>query len=127
MNTYTETTDGVRITVQPVFLEERSNIANGEFFFVYFVSIENQRPESVTLLRRHWYIKDDGGMDYEVEGEGIVGEKPTIAPGGLHSYNSFCELKSFQGSMEGSYRMQLEDGSAFDVVIPKFYLRARMN
>ena len=127
MTTYTETTGGIRITVQPVFLEERSNLVNGEFFFVYFVSIENQRAEPVTLLRRHWYIKDEGGMDYEVEGEGVVGQQPNIAPGGLHAYNSFCVLKSFQGSMEGTYSMRLEDGTTFEAVIPKFYLRARLN
>ena len=127
MLTYTETTEGVRVTVQPVFLEERSNMIAGEFFFVYYVSIENRRGESVKLLRRHWHIHDEGGMDYEVEGEGVVGMQPLIAPGGLHTYNSFCVLKSFQGSMEGRYRMQLEDGSTLDAVIPKFFLQARMN
>ena len=127
MVTYTETTEGISVTVQPLFLEERSNILQKEFFFVYFIAIRNDTEEPVQLLRRHWYIHDSSAQDYEVEGDGVVGQQPTIMPGGVHYYNSFCVLKSFGGSMEGTYQMRRDDGSMFDIVIPRFFLNAHSN
>ena len=124
---YTETTEGVTIRVQPFFMEERSNVMNREFFFVYFIIIENHAAENVQLIRRKWHIQDSAGEEYVVEGDGVVGLQPVIPPDGNHQYNSFCVLKSFEGSMEGTYLMQRPDGSTFEAVIPKFYLRARNN
>ncbi|MBI5646993.1 MAG: Co2+/Mg2+ efflux protein ApaG [Ignavibacteriae bacterium] len=124
---YTETTQGVTIRVQPFFLEERSNVLKREFFFVYFIVIENHGTSNVQLLRRRWQIHDSAGEEYVVEGDGVVGQQPVIAPGANHQYNSFCVLKSFEGSMEGTYLMQREDGSTFEAVIPRFSLRAWNN
>ncbi len=127
MLTYTQTTSGVTVSVQSYFLEDRSNILQKSFFFVYFIGIENSGPGTVRLLRRHWYIHDSTGNDYEVEGEGVVGEQPSIDAGGQYQYNSFCILKSFEGSMEGTYTFEREDGSTFEAAIPLFHLRARLN
>lgn len=124
---YTKTTSGVTVSVQWYFLEERSNILQRSFFFVYFVRIVNNGSEAVTLRRRHWYIHDSGATDYEVEGEGVVGEQPRIQPGAMLEYNSFCVLQSFEGAMEGYYTMQRDDGSLFDVSIPRMCLRAGAN
>lgn len=127
MIAYTKTTEGLKITVQSFFLEERSDLLKRSFFFVYFISIENSSPSPLKLLRRHWYIHDSTSQDYEVEGEGVVGEQPVVQPGATYHYNSFCVLKSFEGSMEGRYIMQREDGSTFAADIPRFYLKARLN
>ncbi|PLX32574.1 MAG: Co2+/Mg2+ efflux protein ApaG [Ignavibacteria bacterium] len=127
MLAYTRTTEGLTVTVQSYFLEERSDIIKGNFFFVYFISLRNTGTERVTLRRRHWYIHDSMAPDYEVEGEGVVGEQPEIKPGDTYHYNSFCVLKSFEGSMEGAYTMERADGSTFEADIPQFYLQARMN
>lgn len=124
---YVATTENITIRVRPLFVEDRSNILQREFFFVYFIEIENNGKEPVRLLRRHWYIHDDGGVDHEVEGDGVIGQQPLIQPGGVHRYNSFCVLQSFEGSMEGTYQMERTDGSLFEVVIPKFKLIARAN
>ncbi|MBR9978955.1 MAG: Co2+/Mg2+ efflux protein ApaG [Bacteroidetes bacterium] len=127
MIAYTKTTEGLKITVQSFFLEERSDLLKQSFFFIYFISIENSSPFPLKLLRRHWYIHDSTAQDYEVEGEGVVGEQPVVQPGATYQYNSFCVLKSFEGSMEGRYIMQREDGSTFSADIPRFYLQARLN
>lgn len=127
MLAYTKTTEGLTVTVQSHFLEERSDVMKRNFFFVYFISITNHGTSPVRLLRRHWYIHDSHAADYEVEGDGVVGEQPTIAPGKTYHYNSFCVLKSFEGSMKGRYTMQREDGSTFDADIPTFFLKARLN
>ena len=47
---------------------------------------------------------------------------PLIAPGGSFDYVSGCPLDTPTGAMSGSYRMVDEDGTAFDVAIPRFQL-----
>ncbi len=124
---YTETTEGVTIRVQPFFMEDRSSVLSREFFFIYFIRIENNGDQGVQLLRRRWMIRDSIGVTHVVEGEGVVGQQPVIPPGGVHEYNSFCVLQSFQGSMEGKYAMRRDDGTSFEAVIPLFHLIARNN
>ena len=57
-------------------------------------------------------------------GEGVVGQQPTIAPGHVHEYQSFCILKSRSGWMEGQYHFVRADGTRFDADIPRFTLDA---
>ena len=121
---YYRETQGIRITVRPMYLEDQSMPVLRRYVFVYFIRIENVSQRVVQLLSRHWYIHDSIGEDYEVAGEGVVGEQPTIHPGGVHEYNSFCILKSPKGHMEGSYRFVYADETQFDAVIPRFVLEA---
>jgi ApaG protein len=121
---YYRETRGIRITVRPVYLEDQSMPVIQRFVFVYFIRIENVSQRTAQLISRHWYIHDSIGEDYEVAGDGVVGEQPTLAPGGVHEYNSFCILKSPNGHMEGSYRFVHEDGSDFEAAIPRFQLVA---
>jgi ApaG protein len=127
MVSYIETTEGIEVTVRPVYLDGQSDFIARRFVFGYFVRIENLGLEPVQLLRRHWYITDADGRVQEVEGEGVVGAKPVIDPGEVHEYNSFCVLGTFQGSMRGSYLMERDAGSRFRVSIPLFHLRAAAN
>jgi ApaG protein len=127
MITYIETTQDVTVTVQPLFMEERSDVMKKEFVFAYFITIANHNSEPVQLLRRTWHISDSNGENHEVEGEGVVGQQPEIDGDASYSYNSFCVLKSFEGHMEGSYLMQREDGSQFEITIPRFFLKAYTN
>jgi len=121
---YHSITAGIRITVRPAFLTDQSRPSLGHFVFGYAVRIENVSPVGVRLTHRHWRIHDSigGGEDQEVQGEGVVGETPTIAPGGVYEYQSYCVLKSPSGSMEGAYRFERQDGTAFAARIPRFGL-----
>lgn len=115
-------TQGIRITVRPEYLPGQSDSARRRFVFAYHVRIENVGAQPGKLLTRHWLIHDAIGEDIEVEGEGVVGEQPLIAPGKIHEYQSFCVLKSPSGYMEGTYRFVREDGTVFDAEIPRFDL-----
>lgn len=117
-------TDGIRITVRPMFLRGESFPAHGQFVFAYFVRIENVGRESVQLMSRRWLIHDAIGENTEVVGDGVVGEQPLIAPGHVHEYQSFCVLKSPSGAMEGHYQLVREDGTSFTAAIPRFELEA---
>ena len=117
-------TRGVVVRVAVSFMPEQSEPARGRWFWAYHIRIENEGPFTVQLLTRHWIITDGRGARHSVEGEGVVGEQPMIEPGGSFDYVSGCPLSTPTGSMQGTYHMIGEDGSAFDVAIPKFTLIA---
>ena len=119
-----ETTRGVTVRVSVSYLPEQSEPARGRWFWAYHVRIENDGAEAVQLLTRHWVITDGRGARHSVEGEGVVGEQPLIAPGASYDYVSGCPLATPTGSMQGSYQMIAQDGATFDAVIPKFALLA---
>ena len=116
------TTNGITVRVSVSYLAEQSAPASGRWFWSYHVRIENGSKRSVQLLSRSWHILDGRGTLHEVRGEGVVGEMPLIAPGASFDYVSGCPLNTPTGSMSGSYHLIDEDGSAFDIAIPRFAL-----
>ncbi|QIL02409.1 Co2+/Mg2+ efflux protein ApaG [Sphingomonas sinipercae] len=121
------TTSGVTIRVAVSYLAEQSNPALSRWFWSYHIRIENGSERSVQLLSRYWKIVDGRGSVHEVQGEGVVGETPLIAPGGSFDYVSGCPLDTPGGAMSGHYRMVDEDGTVFDAAIPRFVLAAPTN
>lgn len=119
---YTATTRGIRITVTPTFLADRSEPENNRYLWAYAVTIENTGPEVVQLLTRHWRIADATGRQIEVKGEGVVGEQPVLGPGERFEYTSGTPLEVASGFMSGSYGMVTGDGVAFDAEVPAFSL-----
>ncbi len=118
---HTATTRGITVRVAPRFLPEQSDPDDSRFVWSYHVRIENHSNDIVQLMRRHWIITDGDGRISEVDGEGVVGDQPVIAPGGSFDYISGCPLPTPSGSMAGSYRMD-GPGGGFDVTIPHFSL-----
>ncbi|MBL0145062.1 MAG: Co2+/Mg2+ efflux protein ApaG [Chitinophagaceae bacterium] len=114
-------TEGVKVTVETFYQPEYSNVLNNEFMFAYKITIENNNPFAIKLLRRHWHIYDSNGSFREVEGEGVVGVQPQIQPGETYEYISGCNLRSEMGKMHGLYLMQnIVNYKKFDVIIPSF-------
>ena len=121
---HTAITGGVTVRVAVNFMPDQSRIEAGRWFWVYHIRIENNRPDTVQLLTRHWRITDSRGTVNLVDGEGVVGETPVLEPGATHDYVSGCELTTRQGSMEGHYTFAREDGTLLRVAIPFFPLAA---
>ena len=117
-------TRGIVVRVSVSYLPEQSEPQRGRWFWAYHIRIENTGPVTVQLLTRHWVITNGRGARHSVEGEGVVGEQPMIEPGASFDYVSGCPLSTPTGHMQGSYHMIGEDGTAFDVAIPKFALVA---
>lgn len=116
------TDTGIRICTYPVFVPGHSLPEESRFFFSYTVEIWNDRPVPVQLIERRWLIINGDGVREEVHGSGVVGKMPVIASGECYVYTSFCPLNTSWGTMEGSYTMREEDGTAFEVPIPRFIL-----
>lgn len=120
---FVKVTEGIEIAVETHF-DSRKSIPFSDFnWFIYHINIVNHSEHDVQLLRRHWHIYDRFLKSQEVEGEGVVGETPIIAPGAKHSYYSQVNILGEMGFMEGRYLMQrLVDGYEFYVDIPRFIL-----
>lgn len=121
---HTAITAGITVRVAVNFMPEQSRVGAGRWFWVYHIRIENGREETVQLKSRHWRITDSNGMVNIVDGEGVVGETPVLAPGETHDYVSGCELTTNMGAMEGHYTFIHTDGTQFEVAIPYFPLAA---
>ena len=112
----------ILIKVTPNFIEKNSMIEFNKYVFAYKVEIKNESSQPIQLISRHWIIENSKFEKFEVKGEGVIGEQPTIAPGEVYHYSSFTEISTPSGFMWGSYQMLAESEISFDVEIPKFEL-----
>jgi len=117
-------TRGVRIVVAPQYLPEQSEPGQNRYVFGYRIRVVNEGESAVQLMLRHWEIVDGDGERNVVNGEGVVGQKPTIAPGQTFEYASYCPLATTWGTMEGKYTLRLPDGEQFEAGIARFFLVA---
>lgn len=118
----TAITNGIRVSVQAVYVPEQSAPMAKRYVFAYTVKIANEGNASAQLRSRHWMITDAGGKLEEVRGPGVVGQQPLLRPGEEFEYTSGCVLQTPRGEMKGTYQMQRPDGSSFDATIAPFSL-----
>ncbi len=113
---------GFIIQTQVHFLPDQSDESDNRFVFSYTISITNLGESVARLISRHWIITDAYNQVQEVHGQGVVGEQPLLKPNERFEYTSGTVLTTQVGTMRGSYQMQAEDGTLFDVEIPQFVL-----
>ena len=121
-HSYSETTRGIQVSVEPQYLPDQSSPEDHRYVWAYTVRIENQGAETVQLINRYWRITDALGTSHEVRGEGVVGEQPVLIPGDAFEYTSGTPLATPSGMMMGAYEMETQDGNYFDVTVPAFSL-----
>ena len=119
---YAAVTRNIKIEVEPTYMQDQSDPEQNYYFFAYRVRISNQGQDKVQLLSRHWIITDGFGQIEEVVGPGVIGQQPTLKPGEVFEYSSFCPLTTPTGSMQGTYVMADAKGSQLEVQIPLFVL-----
>ena len=118
-------TRGIKISVLTSFEGTYFKNYKIHFAFSYEITIENQSKDSVQLMSRHWEIFDSLNDSEIVDGEGIIGKKPVLKPGELHTYKSGCLLSSPYGSMKGNFSMiNFTSTRNFKVIVPSFRLCA---
>jgi len=118
-----QVTNGIKISVKTKFEGNRYQNYRMYFSFSYSITIENQSNDSVQLISRHWNIFDSLNNLEIVEGEGVVGKKPILAPKKSYTYSSYGNLTSPIGSMKGFFNMiNFTTTKNFRVYIPSFQL-----
>ena len=110
------------VQVQSVYIEAQSIPEEQRYVFAYTVTVRNLGRFSVQLVGRYWLITNSNGQKTEVQGEGVVGEQPVIAPGEEFHYTSGAILETPMGTMEGYYLMVDHQNQSFNVDIPVFRL-----
>ncbi|MEJ6744038.1 MAG: Co2+/Mg2+ efflux protein ApaG [Porticoccaceae bacterium] len=112
----------ITISVSTEYLDNQSKPEDGRYVFAYHITIENHANQAVQLLSRHWIIVDANQERKEVRGLGVIGEQPTLAPGGTYKYTSGVVLATPIGTMEGTYQLTYHEGESFDAAIEPFLL-----
>jgi ApaG protein len=121
----------VIITVETQYIEAQSSPDEQRYIFAYHVDVYNPSHHPIQLMTRHWSITDGNGKLEEIQGDGVVGENPIIAPGDSYQYSSGAALSTQVGSMCGHYGMRLcleaeeetvTDALLFDAIVPVFTL-----
>ena len=111
----------IRVTVEPRFRLDHSQ--PGRWLFQYVIRIENHSSASWQVMGREWTITDGSGRVTDVAGEGVVGQTPVLAPGGVYVYDSFVTLASTPGRMSGFYLLRDAWNAPGRVAVPAFELR----
>ena len=124
---YSKTTNGVIVTVKPYFLDDQSSPQESHYVWAYQVNILNNSDITIKLDHRNWIIIDANGKIVNVQGEGVVGEFPTLEPGESFEYTSGTPLKTNNGMMQGFYLMSRENGEQLKIDIPAFSLDSPYN
>jgi ApaG protein len=112
----------IAISTETRFVDKESNAQQERFVFAYTIVIENSGDQPVQLLSRHWHITDAHGEVQQVQGPGVVGRQPKLAPGEAFRYTSAAVLPTPVGSMHGHYIFVNDAGVEFPVPIPAFSL-----
>lgn len=103
--------DGISISARSTYMQGESNLIRNRHVFRYQINILNNRKQAVLVASRYWAVADANNKKYEVSGEGVVGKKPVIESGKSFTYNSFCVLYTFSGSMRGYFTIQSDEGN----------------
>lgn len=119
----TQITRGIKISVLTSFEGTYFKNYKVNFAFSYQITIENHSKDSVQLISRFWEILDSLNDKETVIGEGVIGQKPVLKPGEIHTYKSGCLLSSPFGAMKGYFNMiNFTSTKNFKVIVPSFKL-----
>lgn len=119
---YRAITHDIEVSVEPFYLEDRSEPEESHYVWAYRITIANNSGQLVKLVSRYWHITDADGKVEEVSGAGVVGEQPELEPGDSFQYTSGCPLSTPSGIMIGRYTLRDPRGATFDIDIPAFSL-----
>lgn len=116
-------TQGIKISVKTKYNGTSYRNHRLYYVFAYFITIENNSTNTVELTHRFWKIFDSLNKTEVVEGEGVVGQTPTLKPNDTYSYSSGCFLESTIGAMRGFYTMRnIHTNDVLKIKIPTFQL-----
>lgn len=112
---------GLRVTVDQVSHHAEARTPQDRpHCFIYHITIHNDSDRTVTIKGRKWVVTNDRGEITAVEGDGVVGEFPRLAPGESFTYHSYHLLDTRSAVAEGSYLGLDDQGRRVFTRIPRF-------
>lgn len=112
------------VQIEPRFLPDQSSAEDRVYCFAYAVTVVNRGPVAAQLIARHWVFADASGHTQVVDGLGVIGQQPLLAPGESFSYTSGCRLQAASGTMHGSFFIVTEHGERHDIPIATLVLES---
>jgi ApaG protein len=120
---YQAITHAIAVSVEVEYVPaDRHGHGADRHVWAYHIRMENRGAQTVQLRTRHWTITDANGHVEKVDGPGVIGETPVLAPGESFAYTSGCPLATDSGAMSGHYIFVRDDGALLQVTIPAFSL-----
>ena len=115
---------GLTVSVdQVIYMPDLLAPEDRPYAFVYFITISNQSAVPVTIKGRKWIVRPKSGNEtLVVEGDGVVGQFPRLAPGEEFDYSS-QHFVAASSEAEGAYFAQTDDGRVVSTRIPRMHLR----
>jgi ApaG protein len=114
---------GLHVTVDRVIhMPQLDAPPERPFPFVYFLTIHNDSSQTVTIRGRKWVVGDSSGEQLVVEGDGVVGQFPCLAPGEHFSYNSYHVIGA-DSVADGAFFGVTDTGDAVFTRIPRFEMQ----
>ena len=90
----TDKKNHIMVNVETTYLDHESDPARARYLFAYTITITNEGDTPARLLSRYWKITGGDGHEQEVEGDGVVGQHPYLAPTETFTYTSAAMLDS---------------------------------
>ncbi|WP_413111222.1 Co2+/Mg2+ efflux protein ApaG [Thaumasiovibrio sp. DFM-14] len=112
----------VKIQIVSHFETNQPAPTTQHYAFSYTITIDNIGQYPIQLLRRRWLITDANGKQMHVEGDGVIGQQPHIAPGEQFQYTSGTLIETEVGVMQGFYIFADHLGQEHQIEIPTFRL-----
>lgn len=114
--------EGLKVNIDKVvYMPSLEGCPDRPHPFVYFITIQNESPETVVIKGRKWVVRDCHGQTVVVEGDGVVGRFPRLTPGEAFSYNSYHTVGA-DSVAEGAFIGVTDEGTAVVTRIPPFRL-----
>ena len=88
----TERDNGIVISVYNELLNEKA--VGDEFCWGYYLRIENNSPDKISLLGRKTSLTDVKGRQVSVASEGFGGELPELEPGEVFEFEDYATSKA---------------------------------
>ena len=118
-------TDDIVISACTVELDENEkDVFNaGKYVYGYYLCIENNSSEKISLVGKHWNITDAKGTNFCDDTQGFKGEIPTLEPGEYFEFTSIAPLTTPNAVFYGSCKVVKESaGVSEDIKVPTFIL-----
>jgi len=113
-------TDEIMISACSVLLEEDNTSQN---VWGYYLCIENNSKNKISLVGKDWNITDDKGNRYSDDSVGFKGELPELEPGECFEYTSTAPLNSGNAVFYGSCKIKKEGQDKVESIrIPTLFL-----
>uniref|UniRef100_A0A1B6M1H7 ApaG domain-containing protein n=1 Tax=Graphocephala atropunctata TaxID=36148 RepID=A0A1B6M1H7_9HEMI len=123
-----ETTEDVRITAIPFYMGCRRMPEHTVYSWRYCVRLENLSDVTLQFKSHCWRIFSMSGLTETVKGKGVMGQELTLdKTSASFQYCGHVNLMTPYGHMSGAFKVDREDGSSFDCLVPLFLLETKIN